>query len=167
MIEPLDLAAIFFVLGQRVRDVDGRPDSRQREEPGRGFAMEPDATVGVRSRMNEAFVESIRGRELTPVSHRITGIGFAGAPAVFLLVVNLEIAGRGRGAGFADVALDRHQEMIAFGDIKVLSGEGERHLHLGRIMGAMRDDVIVSRGRGAGHRSAAREEERGRSAEAK
>src|SRR5213082_1642546 len=113
-----------------VRDVHGRPDSCQREEPGGGFAMEPDATMRVRSRMNEALMESIRGRELTPVSHRITGIGFAGAAAVFLLVVDLEIPGRRCGAGLAHVALDRHQETIPFGDIKVLSGEGERHLHL-------------------------------------
>ena len=65
-----------------------RANSHQREKPGRGFAMQPDAAMGVRIRMDKAFVESIGGLELAPVSHRITGIRLADAGASVLSLVS-------------------------------------------------------------------------------
>ena len=62
------------------------PNSRQREKPGGGFAMQPDAAVGVRIRMDKSFMESIGGLKLTPVSHRVARIGLADAAFGFVFV---------------------------------------------------------------------------------
>src|SRR5205814_9819513 len=91
-----------------------RPDPRQREKSGSGFPVQPNAAMRVRHRMNKAFMESVGRLEFTPIGHRITAVRLAGAAAMFLLVINRKIARWSRVAGFADVALDRHQETIAF-----------------------------------------------------
>ena len=113
----------------------GRADSHQREEPGGGFAMQPDAAVRVRIGMNKSFVESIGGLELTPVSHRITRIGLAlTRRLVLFLLIDGKIARRSRSTRFAHVALGPHQKAIAFHDVNVLRGEGEFDYHLGGIV---------------------------------
>ncbi len=165
MIESADLAAPLLVFGKRVPDVHRRADPGQREKPGCGFPVQSHAAVGVWSGMDKAFVESIRRLELTPVGHRITPIRLAGAPPVFLLVVDGIIARRRRGARLTHIALDRHQDAIAFHYKKILGRERKFDLDLGRIVRAMRYDVIIAR-RDSG-RAATRQKKRGRGAKAK
>src|SRR5207302_11223472 len=110
--------------------------------------------------MNEAFVESIRRLELTPVSHRITPVRLAGAAAVFLFIVDGVIARRSRGPGFPDVALDSHEEPIAFtlrfSHVKVPRREGKLDLDLSRAVRFVSYHAIAS-GRLGGHGSGAGE----------
>ena len=167
LIQPAHLAAKLFVFGQRISDVHWRADFGQREKTGRGFPVQADAAVGVRSGMDKSFVESIRGLEFTPVGHRITAIRFTGAATMLLLVVNSEIAGWRGSSWLTDVALDGHQDTIAFHYKKILGRERKFDLDLRRIVRFVRDDVIASGRDAAGHRTATRQEKSGRAAEAK
>jgi hypothetical protein len=89
LIELLHLAAVLRVFRKGCRDMHRCTNSRQREKPGGGFTMQPDAAVGVRIRMDKSFVESIGSLKLTPVSHRIARIGLA--DAAFGVNISLEI----------------------------------------------------------------------------
>src|SRR5204863_5083071 len=90
LVEPHHLTAELLIFRKRFPNVDRRADAGQREHTSDRFAMHPDAAVGVGIRMDEAFVESVSGFEFLPVSHRITGVWFARAPAFLFLVVNGE-----------------------------------------------------------------------------
>src|SRR5438067_10252302 len=79
LIEPGDLEAPFLVLRERVRDMNRRADSGQREEAGCGFTVKPDTAVRMRRGMDKAFMESIGRLELAPIRHRITPVRLAGA----------------------------------------------------------------------------------------
>ena len=68
-----------------------------------------------------------------------------------------EIACRGRRAWFTHVALDRHQQAIAFHDVNVLSREGKFDYHLGGIVRLERRYVVIA-GRRRRHGGAAREQ---------
>src|SRR3954470_11709172 len=81
LVEPHHLTAELLIFRKRFPDVDRRADARQREHTSDGFAMHPDAAVGVGIRMDEPFVESVSGFEFLPISHRITGVRLTGAAA--------------------------------------------------------------------------------------
>src|SRR2546423_15408806 len=107
--------------------MDLGPDPDEGEKPGCRFAMQSNASVRVRSGMDKAFVESVGGRELTPVGHGVTAVRLALAPAMFLLVANGEVARRRPGPRFANVALHCHEETVALpvgvDPLKVLRGQ--------------------------------------------
>src|SRR4029453_4380942 len=96
--------------------------------------MGTNTAMGMRPGPDKPFVKSIRRSKLTPVSHRITSVRLALPAALFLFVVNREVAMRRWGARPPHISLNSHQHPVSFHNKKVLRRSGEFYFHLGRIV---------------------------------
>src|SRR4029077_3261747 len=126
-----------IIFGLRSSYVYRRADLHQREKFWSCFAVQSNATVCARIRVDKALVKTVRRRKLAPIPHRVSDIPTSSTASrrnyaialhaktvrprtlVFLFGVNFEVALRRRFRGSPNRTGNRHQATVALHDVNV------------------------------------------------
>ena len=135
------------VLRLRGSNVYRRADSHQRVEFCRRFAVQPNATMRMRSWMDIPLMKTVCGSKLAPITHWISDVTawpatggryysvalhaepIRSRPLVLLLGINREATSRCGLRSHTNINGGGHQASVAFHYIDVLLGKRDQHAH--------------------------------------
>jgi hypothetical protein len=144
----------------RRSNIDRSPNAYQGVKFGRCFTMQPNAAMGMGSRMDKALMKAVGGSKLAPITHRISDVSARPAtsgrndsialhtepirsgPFVLLLGINCEVASRCRLRSHPNVNGGRHQASVTLHYVNVLLRERNQYPHLRRVIRLIRSHMV-------------------------